>query len=88
MQSVRLNRAIILAAAIALGCVSVTIDASARGGVGGAGGAGGRGVGHAAPSGAASGHASTASRGISAGGPSHFSDGAAMMRVGHGYVPE
>jgi hypothetical protein len=85
MQSVKLDRTIILAAAIALGCVSVTNDASARGGVGGAGG---RGVGHAAPSSVASGHASTASRGISAGGPSHFSDGAAMMRVGHGYVPE
>jgi hypothetical protein len=87
MRNAKLHRTIILAAAIALGCVSATVDAFARSG---AGGAGGGGVGHAAPSGGvASGHASTAPHGTTGGAShAHATDGGAIIRVGHGFVPD
>ena len=88
MQNVKLHRTLVVAAAIALGSASATVDAYARSGVGGAGG---RGVGHAAPSGGvASGHASAAPRGtpIGAADHAHAIDGAAIMHVGRGFVPE
>jgi hypothetical protein len=54
MRNIKLSKTIILTSAIALGCVSVTADAFARGGVGGAA------AGHAAASGGvAGGHAAT-----------------------------
>jgi hypothetical protein len=84
MQNVNLHRTMILAAAIAIGSASLTIDAFARG-VGGGGGS------HGAKSGGvASGHASAAPRGTPAGGASHAHtiDGSAAMRVGHAFVPE
>ena len=86
MRKLKLRRTILLLSVIALGCVSVTIDAFARGGVGGGGG--GRGVGHAAPSaGLASSHAGAAPRGTSIGGVSHTHaiDGASMVHVGSGF---
>jgi hypothetical protein len=88
MQNVKYKKAIILAAAFALGCVSVTGDAFARSG--GVAAAGGRGVGHAAPGAAvAGGHAGTASRGTPSGtSHAHATDGAAFMRVGHGFDPD
>ena len=87
MRNSKLYRTIILVAAIALGWVSVTIDAFARSGVGGAGGGG---VGHAAPSGGvATGHASTAPHGTTGGAShAHATDGVAIIRVGHGFVPD
>jgi hypothetical protein len=87
MRNVKLHKTIILVGAIALGCVSVTIDAFARSAAGGVGGAG---VGHAAPSsGVASGHASTAARGGPAGRatPSR-ADGSFSTRIGHVQVSE
>jgi hypothetical protein len=95
MRKLKLHRTILLLSAIALGCISVTPDAFARGGVGGVGGAGGRGVGHAAPSagaasshaGAASSHAGPAPRGAPIGGVSHARslDGASTVHVGQGF---
>jgi len=84
MRNIKMSKAIILSSAIALGCVSVTTDAFARGGVGGAA------AGHAAPSGsAASGHASAASRGAPASSVSHADvDGASSFHVGHGFDVE
>lgn len=85
MQNVKLQRIIVVAAAIALGSFSSTVDAYARSGVGGAGGGGG----HAAPGGGAGGHAIAAPRGtpVGAADHAHATDGAAMMRVGNGFVP-
>jgi hypothetical protein len=87
MWNFELLRTVILAAAIAFGCVSMTIDAFAR--VGAAGGRG-AGAGHAAhSSGVASGHASAASRGSSVAGASHAHiDGSFLTRMGHSVVDE
>jgi hypothetical protein len=94
MRNIKLNRTILLLSAIALGCISVTPDAFARGGVGGhaapsAGAASSHaGFGHAAPSaGAASSHVGAAPRGISIGGVSHGHafDGASAVHVGQGF---
>jgi hypothetical protein len=88
MRDTNTPRTIMLVSAIALGCVSATVDAYARSGVGGAGG---RGIGHAAPSGGfASSHASSAPRGAPAGGASqgHAFDSSSFVHVGHGFVPD
>jgi hypothetical protein len=83
MRNIKLPKTIILVSAVALGCVSVTADAFARGGVGGAA------AGHAAPSGgvASSGHASPASRGAPASGVSHSHvDGSSFFHTSHGFA--
>jgi hypothetical protein len=82
MRNIELSKTIILISAISLGCVLVTADALARGGVGGAA------AGHAAPSrGVASGHASAASRGAPASGVGHSHiDGSSFFHVGHGFA--
>jgi hypothetical protein len=89
MRNIKLSKTIILTSAIALGCVSVTADAFARGGVGGAAAghaaaSGGVAGGHAAASG---GHASAVSRGAPASGVghSHF-DGSSFFHVSHGFA--
>jgi hypothetical protein len=87
MQKVKLHSAIIMAAAIGLASVSMTIDAFAIGG----GKGGGHAAGRAAPSsGVASGHVSSAPRGVPAGVASqaHTRDGTFMTRIGHGLAPE
>jgi hypothetical protein len=91
MRKLKLHKTILLLSALAFGCVSVTPDAFARGGIGGmggVGGAGGHGVGHAAPSGgAASSHAGAAPRGAPIGGVSHARaiDGASTVHLGQGF---
>jgi hypothetical protein len=89
MWNLELPRTVILAAAVAVGCASMTIDAFARGGVGAAG-VGGAGSGHAAHSSAVtSGHAGAASRGSSAAGAGHSHiDGSYLTRMGHSVVEE
>jgi hypothetical protein len=84
MRNIKLSKTIILISAVALGGVSVTADAFARGGVGGAA------AGHAAPSrGVASGHASVTSRGAPASGVGHsHMDGSSFFHVGHGFSVE
>ena len=92
MRNISLKSKVVLISAIALGCVSVSADAFARGGVGGAAAGhaastAGAAAGHAASTaGVAGSHAGVTSRGAPASGVGHSrADGTNSFYNGHGF---